>query len=109
MVYNESTGTTFLCFHLFCRDLAIVVMKTQSADTSPEIEQVQFEILRNMSVAQRVELGRGLIRLALRSARRAIQEAHPEANEQEIALIFIRQNYGEEIAGRLRKHLEHRG
>jgi hypothetical protein len=84
-------------------------MKTQSPDTNPEIEHVRFEILRNMSVAQRVELGRGLIKLALRSARRAIQEAHPDASEQEIALIFIGKNYGEEIASGIRKHLERKG
>jgi hypothetical protein len=80
-------------------------VKTQSRDTHPEMERAQFEILRKMSVAQRVELGRGLTKIALRSARRAIEEDHPGAREDEIALIFIAQNYGQEIADNIRTHL----
>jgi hypothetical protein len=84
-------------------------VKKESPDTNPEIERVQFEILRNMSVARRVELGRGLTSLAVRCARRAIEEAHPDASEDEIALIFISQNYGQELADGIRAHLERKG
>jgi len=59
-----------------------------------------------MSATRRLELGRGLTGLALRSARRAIRDAFPGASEQEIALIFISQNYGQEIADGIRVHLE---
>jgi hypothetical protein len=81
-------------------------LKTESRDTHPEMENIQVEILRRMTVAQRVGLGRALTALALGSARRAIQEANPTAGEDDIALIFVARNYQAELARGLRTHIE---
>lgn len=70
------------------------------------MEKVQIEILRRMTVARRMELGRALTALALGSARQAIREANPTAGEDEIALIFVARNYGVELADELRTHVK---
>jgi hypothetical protein len=81
-------------------------MKTHSRDKHPEMEKVQIEILRRMTVAKRIEMGRALTALALGSARQAIREANPTAGEAEIALIFVARNYGVELAAKLRTRVE---
>jgi hypothetical protein len=91
---------------LFCLGRTECEVKTQSRDTHPEMERVQIEVLRRMTVAQRVGLGRGLTALALRLARQAIREANPTAGEDQIALTFIARNYGTEIADNLHAHVK---
>ena len=45
-------------------------MRTQSPDTSPEAERGQIELLRNMSMAQRMSRVRSLTEIARRTLRR---------------------------------------
>ena len=77
-------------------------MKTQSTDTSPEAEKIQLDLLRKASVARRFSLVRSLSNTTIQLARRAIRRTHPEADEQEVLLIFVETHYGKELADRLR-------
>ena len=63
-------------------------MKTQSEDTSPEIERVQIELLRKAGKARRLQLGLKLSGEAFEMAQRAIKRAHPELSELEAKLLF---------------------
>ncbi|MFL5732227.1 MAG: hypothetical protein ACJ78Q_03420 [Chloroflexia bacterium] len=83
-------------------------MRTQSRDTHPDAERVQIELLRRMTVAQRAELMRSLTRTTIQLARRAIRQAHPEASEEEVDLIFIEVHYGRDLADRVRAYLSRR-
>ena len=71
---------------------------TPPADTDPEAERVQLELLRAASPAQRGALALALTATAIGLSRRALGRQAPEASEEEIGLRFLELNYGPEIA-----------
>ena len=77
-------------------------MKTQSSDTSPEVERVQIELLRKMSPAKKFSLVRSMTRTMIQASRANIQTLHPDADENELRLLFIELYYGKELADRVR-------
>ena len=79
-------------------------MKTQSEDTSPEIERVQIELLRKMSPTWRLQLGLELSGEAFIMAQRAIKRAHPELSELDAKLLFVEVTYGKNLANQVRAH-----
>lgn len=83
-------------------------MKTQSEDTSPEIERVQIELLRKAGKTRRLQLGLELSGEALEMAQRAIKRAHPELSDLEAKLLFVEVTYGKDLADRVRPHLAKR-
>ena len=80
-------------------------MRTQSSDTHPDVERVQIELLRKMTVAQRARLMRSWSAAVIQLSRRAIKKANPDANEDELAVIFVDLHYGRDLAERFREHL----
>jgi hypothetical protein len=80
-------------------------MKTQSADTSPEMEKVYFDILRRLTTAQRLEGVRALTASAIHRERQWLARANPEWDENEVRLQWMRLAYGEEIEARVREKL----
>ena len=83
-------------------------MRTQSPDTHPDAERVQLDLLRKATVAQRFALVRSLTKTTRQLAWRAVQRVHPDANSEEVALIFAAHCYGQELAERLRADLARR-
>ena len=83
-------------------------MKTQSEDTSPELERVQIELLRKAGKTRRLQLGLELSSEALEMAQRAIRRAHPELSELEAKLLFVEVTYGKDLADGVRAHLAKR-
>jgi hypothetical protein len=84
-------------------------MRTQSPDTSPEVEKVQFDLLRRAGARRRLELARAHTKSAIKLSRRRIAREHPEWSAQEVALHWAALTYGEELARRARRELERRG
>jgi len=80
-------------------------MKTQSSDTHPAAEAVQINLLRKAGTSKRFALAASLTRTTIELSRRALRLRHPKANEEEIALMFVSLNYGEDLALRLKEHL----
>jgi len=83
-------------------------MKTQSPDTSPEMEKVYFDLLRQKPKAQRLRLSYDFVDETVNRAKRRIAQSHPEWSELEVALNWAQLMYGEELAGKVRLHLENR-
>ena len=83
-------------------------MICQSSDTDPQAEQVQIELIRRLSVAQRISLVRSLSRTTMFLSRRAIRRANPSMSEREVGLAFVELHYGKELAGRLRSYIENK-
>lgn len=81
----------------------------RSADTDLAAERVQLELMRRATVARRASLALSLSRTTLYLARRAIQRAHPAADEHELAVRFVALRYGPTLAEGLRRHLQARG
>ena len=80
-------------------------MITQSPDTSCQAEKVQIELIRQSSVAQRISRVRSLSQTTMYLSRRAIQRRSPSLIQQEVALVFVANHYGENLAERVRLYM----
>ena len=80
----------------------------RSADTDPESERVQIKLLAEATPAARASLALSLSRMTMELTRRAISRAHPGANADQLAVLFVAQCYGAELAASLRDDLEAR-
>lgn len=78
------------------------------SDTSPEAEQMQLRLLRDMSPAQRANLALELTSEVIRASKRAIARAYPSLTEREVGYRFIELHYGRELAEATRRHQEMR-
>lgn len=78
--------------------------RTQSMDTSPEIEKIQFDLMRRAGISRRMQVARAHNMTAIRMARHRIALANPQWSEQEVAMEWARLMYGKEIVSRARMH-----
>jgi len=76
------------------------------SDTSPEAEKIQIEILRKMSVAQRLGRVREWTRMLVHLSRQGLARANPGLGDRELDLLWVENQYGRDLAVRLRKYLE---
>jgi hypothetical protein len=83
-------------------------MRTQSEDTSPEIERVQIELIRKASPAKIFSLVRSISQTLMQASRENIRKSHPDASKEELTLIFVELYYGEEIADLVRTQMKRR-
>lgn len=79
-----------------------------SSDTSPEVERVQIDLLRQAGPTRRFALARSLSQTAMQLARGGIRRRHPDADQEEVDLIFIATHYGRELAEQVRADLARR-
>lgn len=78
------------------------------ADTTVDAERVQVAILREASVARRLERAFGLTATVIGLARRSLARADPSASPRELTVRFVELHYGPELAAGLREHLDER-
>ncbi len=78
------------------------------SDTSPEAEKVQIEILRRMSVAQRLGRMREWTRTLVHFSREGLARANPGLDDRGLNLLWVEHQYGRDLAVRLREYLEKR-
>jgi hypothetical protein len=83
-------------------------MRSLAADTSPEAEEFQIQLLRQASPAKRFRLVRSLCAMTRRLAWQGIRQANPLAPEAEIDLLFVSLHYGKELAASLDATLQPR-
>ena len=83
-------------------------MNPYTTDTSPEAEAVQLELIRQMTPQQCLDMSIRMTNRLIRECKNAIRREHPEWNEQEVGLAFIRQNYGEELYLAVKAYLSER-
>jgi uncharacterized membrane protein YccC len=80
--------------------------KVLSPDTHPEVEKVMFEHLRRMGRQQRFERGLRRVDASLESMWRAFRRTHPHLSEDEMHIEWVRVQFGEDLAARLKEWLE---
>ncbi|MBA2287968.1 MAG: hypothetical protein H0W02_21035 [Ktedonobacteraceae bacterium] len=80
-------------------------MRTQSADTSPEMERVQIELLRQAPLTKRFAMIEAWSQFIIEAAKQGIRREHPQASEQEVALILVARQYGQPMADKVRAYL----
>jgi hypothetical protein len=76
-----------------------------AADTSPEAEAIQCELLRRAAPAARFSRARSLSRTVTQLSRRAIRQSRAGATEREVRLAWLSLHYGPELAENIRPHL----
>src|SRR6266480_4034434 len=81
-------------------------MRTQSEDTSLEMERVQIEFIRKASPAKLFGLVRSMSQTMMQASRENIRRLHPDANKEELTLIFVELYYGKELADLVRTQME---
>lgn len=80
-------------------------MITKQTDTNPEIEKMLIALLRKSSTSDRLSRMLSLSSLVMGLSKRAIGRANPGCNEDELNLLFVKYNYGEELAKRFENFL----
>lgn len=80
--------------------------KTQSPDTSPEVEKLLFDLLREKSAAERFQMTSDITEAAIDLWRAGVMRRHPQWSEQEVSLHWVEAHYGEEWATKIRQELE---
>lgn len=83
-------------------------MLTQSFDTDPKAEKVQISLIKRASIAERASLMRSISNTTIGLSRRAISRANPDANDEQLDLLFVSHHYGPKLADLLRKYLKQR-
>ena len=76
------------------------------SDTHPEAEKVQIELIRRMSVAERIARMREWTRMLVHLSRQGLAKANPGLDERELDLLWVEHHYGPDLAARLRAYLE---
>ncbi|NCC34309.1 MAG: hypothetical protein EOM24_20200 [Chloroflexia bacterium] len=84
-------------------------MPSGVSDTSQTAEHVQMTLLRQAGTARRVDLAVEMTSFALDGAFTALRRRYPQADGWEIRLIFVEQQYGAELAQRVRTALMPQG
>lgn len=80
-------------------------MASVISDTHQAAEQVQIMLLRQAGTVRRVDLAAEMTSFAIDGACTALRRRYPQANEWEIRLLFAEQQYGAELAQRVRAAL----
>ena len=80
-------------------------MRARSADTDPESERVQLDLLRRAGPGRRAQMALSLSGEVIGLARRAIQRSLPEASQEEVQVRLVALQYGPELSSALRLYL----
>ncbi len=80
-------------------------MHARSADTDPEAEAVQIELLRRAGVARRAQLALSLTQTVVMLARRAIRRSLGDTSDEQVGLRFVELHYGADLAEEVRRYL----
>ena len=76
------------------------------SDTHPEAERVQLELLRKMTIAERLSRAAAWTRMAVNLSRQSLARANPRLNQRELELLWVENQYGTDLAERLRAYLQ---
>jgi hypothetical protein len=83
-------------------------MRTQSNDTSPEIERVQIELLRKAPLTKRFAIMAAWSQFIREAAKQGIRRDYPDASQEEVALILVARLYGQPLADKVGAYLARR-
>ncbi len=83
-------------------------MRTQSSDTSPEVEKVQIELLRKAPISKHIAIVDEWSQFIRALARQDIRKQHHFASEEEVDLMLVERLYGRPLAEKIRLDLKRR-
>src|SRR5579884_2067642 len=80
-------------------------MKTQSPDTSLEVELVLIGMIRKAPMSRRFAFVQAWTASMLEAGSQYVRQLHPQASDEEARLLFIERQYGKDLADELRRTL----
>lgn len=83
-------------------------VRTLSPDTDRETEAVWLAMLRGLPGHRKFAQVRSLTETVLSLSRRAIARRNPGASKDELAVLFIRYQYGDALADEFEQYLKTR-
>ena len=83
-------------------------MRTQSIDTTPEVERLQVARIRSFSPARKFASVRSWTHTLTSANLHAMRSGTPESNERAIAVRFVTREYGRELATDFQTAVEQR-
>src|SRR3989442_15293631 len=83
-------------------------MRTQSIDTTPEVERLQVARIRTFSPARKFASVRNWTHTLTSANLHAMRSGTPESNERAIAVRFVTREYGRELATDFQTAVEQR-
>jgi hypothetical protein len=83
-------------------------MRTQSIDTTPEVERLQVARIRSFSPARKFASVRSWTHTLTSANLHAMRSGTPEPNERDIAVRFVRREYGRALATDFQTAVEQR-
>lgn len=75
-------------------------------DTNPKVESILIEMIRKLSISQRLAKTISFSSSVINLSKRAIYRANPGKSKSELDLIFVRLHYGNELADKLKLFLQ---
>ena len=75
-------------------------------DTSPEIEKIHVQMLRNAGVSKRIARARSLSSTVIQLSRRAVSKGRPSFSDREVKLEFISLHYGADLAEKVKRFIK---
>ncbi len=79
-------------------------MKTQSPDTSLDAELVLIGMIRKAPMSRRFAFVQAWASM-LEAGNQYVRQLHPQANDEEVRLLFFERQYGKDLADELRRAL----
>lgn len=79
---------------------------TTVQDTHPSFERKQIDLLQKAGARRRLALGLRMGEDAIQLSRRELCRLHPTLTDQQIALLWVKVHYGNDIAARLQSYLQ---
>ena len=80
-------------------------MKKQITDTDPKIEKVLIDLIRLKTISQKLGMVLQLSSFTINLSKRALARRYPEKDQRELDLLFVKYNYGEELADKVNQYL----
>jgi hypothetical protein len=94
--------------HILIKKRIFSIMKTQSIDTHPQIEQIQISLLKKQSIAEKFAQVCSLSQTTIQLSKRAIARANHNIDDRQVNLLFISYQYGKDLAVRVDEYLNRR-
>jgi hypothetical protein len=76
------------------------------SDTQPGIARKQIELLRQAGSRRRLAIGLRMGEDAIQLSRHELRRLHPTLTDQQIALLWVKVHYGDDMAEQLRAYLK---
>jgi hypothetical protein len=80
------------------------VRRDAPGDTSTSARRIQYEVLRRLSVAERLALMDGLTALVQSMCREGLCRRNPGASDEELERLYFELSLGKELAAKVLTH-----